>query len=57
MSFKSNLAHTLTGTCLRLSQWNVVRILGKATAKAKTSNSTFSLKVKNYPYVNSAGVA
>jgi hypothetical protein len=48
---------TMTKTCLRLPQWNIAKILGKATAKAKTSNSTFRLKVKNYPYAKSAGVA
>jgi len=42
---------------MRFTGWNVVKTLGKTTAKAKTSNSTFSLKVKNYPYVKSAGVA
>ncbi len=47
----------MTKTCLRLPQWNIAKILGKTTAKAKTSNSTFRLKVKNYPYAKSAGVA
>ena len=40
-----------------LQKWNIVKIPGKTAAKAETSNSTFRLKVKNCPYVNSAGVA
>jgi hypothetical protein len=35
--------------------WNIVKTLGKTSAKAKTSNSTFSLKAKNCPSANSAG--
>jgi len=35
--------------------WNVVRTLGRTSAKAKTSNSTSSLKAKNCPSANSAG--
>jgi hypothetical protein len=45
----------VNGTCLRLPQWSVVRILGKTAAKAKTSNSIFCLKVKNCPYAKNAG--
>jgi hypothetical protein len=40
---------------LGLSQWSVVKILGKIAAKAKTSNSTSSSKVKNCPYAKNAG--
>jgi len=37
--------------------WNIVKILGKTSAKAKTSNFTFSSKAKNCPSANNAGVA
>jgi hypothetical protein len=37
--------------------WNIARTLGKTSAKAKTSNSTFSLREKNYPYAKNAGAA
>jgi hypothetical protein len=47
----------VTRIYLRLPEWSIARILGKTSVKAKTSNSTFSLKVKNYPYVKSAGAA
>jgi hypothetical protein len=40
-----------------LAEWNIVKTLGKAAAKAGTSNSTFSLKAKNCPYASNAGVA
>ena len=36
-------------------EWNIVKTLGKIAAKAETSNSIFSLKVKNYPYAIDAG--
>ena len=42
---------------MTLQKWSIVRILGKTSVKAKTSNSTFRLKVKNYLYAKSAGVA
>jgi len=35
--------------------WNIAKTLGKTSAKAKTSNSTFSSKAKNCPYANNAG--
>jgi hypothetical protein len=35
--------------------WSIVKILGRTSVKAKTSNFTFSLKVKNCPSANSAG--
>jgi hypothetical protein len=41
---------------LGLHKWSIVKILGKAAAKAETSNCTFSLKEKNYLYARSAGV-
>jgi hypothetical protein len=56
-NFKSNLALNSNWNILRLLQWNIVRILGKTTAKAETSSFTSSLKVKNYPYAGNAGVA
>jgi hypothetical protein len=37
--------------------WNVAETLGKASAIAKTSNFTFSLKARNCPSANNAGVA
>jgi hypothetical protein len=37
--------------------WNIVRILGKISVKARTLNFTFSSKGKNCPFANSAGVA
>jgi hypothetical protein len=37
--------------------WNIVKILGKTGAKAKTLNFTFSSKAKNYPSAHSAGAA
>jgi hypothetical protein len=37
--------------------WNIVKTLGKTSAKAKTSNSTFSSKAKNCPSANNAGAA
>jgi hypothetical protein len=36
--------------------WNVAKTLGRTSAKAKTSNSTFSSKAKNCPSANNAGV-
>jgi hypothetical protein len=36
--------------------WNIVKTLGRTSAKAKTSNSTFSLKDKNCPSASSAGI-
>jgi hypothetical protein len=35
--------------------WNIVKILGKTSVKAKTSNFIFSSKVKNCPFANNAG--
>jgi hypothetical protein len=35
--------------------WNIVKILGKTSAKAKILNFTFSSKVKNFPSAHSAG--
>jgi hypothetical protein len=35
--------------------WSIVRTLGKANAKAKTSNFTFFSKEKNCQFANSAG--
>jgi hypothetical protein len=35
--------------------WNIAKTRGKASAKAKTSNSTFFSKAKNCPYANNAG--
>jgi hypothetical protein len=37
--------------------WSIVRILGKTSVRARTSNFTFSLKEKNCPFANSAGAA
>jgi hypothetical protein len=37
--------------------WNIVKTLGKTSAKAETSNFTFSSKAKNCPSANNAGVA
>jgi hypothetical protein len=37
--------------------WNVVKTPGKTSAKAKTSNFTFSSKAKNCQSANNAGVA
>jgi hypothetical protein len=36
--------------------WNIVKTLGRTSAKAKTSNSTFSLKDKNCPSASSVGI-
>ena len=54
---KANFANTVlvviyTGGSLG---WNIVKILGKTSAKAKTLNFTFSSKVKNFPSAHSAG--
>jgi hypothetical protein len=37
--------------------WNIAKTRGKTSAKAKTSNFTFSSKAKNCPSANNAGVA
>jgi hypothetical protein len=37
--------------------WNIAETLGKTSAKAKTSNFTFSSKAKNCPSADNAGVA
>jgi len=37
--------------------WNIVETLGRTSAKAKISNSTFSLKGKNGLSAGSVGVA
>jgi hypothetical protein len=37
--------------------WSIARILGKASAKAETSNFIFYLKAKNGQSANNAGVA
>jgi len=36
--------------------WNIAEILGKASARAKTSNSTFFLKDKNCLSASSVGI-
>jgi len=36
--------------------WNIAETLGKANAKAKTSNFTSSSRAKSGPSVNNAGV-
>jgi len=35
--------------------WNIVKIHGKASVKAKTLNFIFSSKGKNCPFVNNVG--
>jgi hypothetical protein len=37
--------------------WSIVKTLGRTDAKAKTSNSTFSLRERNCPSADSAGTA
>ena len=40
---------------MRRKTWSIAKTLGRTAAKAKTSNCTLKLKVKNYPYVSNAG--
>jgi hypothetical protein len=55
--FKSNFSYNKSlKEYLGLQKWNIVKIPGKTAAKAETSNSTLSIKAKNYPYARSAGV-
>jgi len=54
---KAVSAHMVTVNSTGGSQvWNIVKILGKASVKAKTLNFTLSSKVKNCPFANNAGV-
>jgi hypothetical protein len=54
MCLKSNFGYN-TSNVRGLQKWNIVRTLGKTTAKAGTSSFTFSSKAKNYPYAGNAG--